>query len=347
MARIVIELTNRCNLRCRHCYDERHASTGDLPLAIAETVVRDAAKCGIDHICFSGGEPTLHSQFASIVARVSEAGYQFSFVSNGRDFQAVSRLVARYGPRFRGVTFSLDGARESTHDRLRGRGSYRQVMRAAMIALSRQLPFTFNCVLTRENRDQIAEMIDLVWRLGSRGIRFGHLMVTPHSPQEALALSPAERREVEGHVKALAPGAPVHVAMAPGYFSESPFFPCGPLQLDEYHVDHRGNLVFCCHLSGYAGPNAGRDVIGNLADITLEQGCSQFGERVSAYLADKRERVRQGTLTELDYFPCWYCVKYMGKVAVPDASPLEWRRAQGTDARRTYVALAADRKATR
>ena len=32
MARIVIELTNRCNLHCLHCFDERHAATGDLPL---------------------------------------------------------------------------------------------------------------------------------------------------------------------------------------------------------------------------------------------------------------------------------------------------------------------------
>ena len=30
MARLVIELTNRCNLRCQHCFEERHAATGDL-----------------------------------------------------------------------------------------------------------------------------------------------------------------------------------------------------------------------------------------------------------------------------------------------------------------------------
>ena len=35
MTRLVIELTNRCNLRCQHCFAERHATTGDLPLTIS------------------------------------------------------------------------------------------------------------------------------------------------------------------------------------------------------------------------------------------------------------------------------------------------------------------------
>ena len=36
MVRLVIELTNRCNLRCLHCFTERHAATGDLPLTMLE-----------------------------------------------------------------------------------------------------------------------------------------------------------------------------------------------------------------------------------------------------------------------------------------------------------------------
>ena len=39
MARLVIELTNRCNLRCRHCFEERHAGTGDLSLEIIKKVL--------------------------------------------------------------------------------------------------------------------------------------------------------------------------------------------------------------------------------------------------------------------------------------------------------------------
>ena len=93
MSRIVIELTNRCNLRCGHCYDERHAGTGDLGIEIIEKILREARACGIDHLSFTGGEPTLHRQFPEIVRRVGEAAYTFSFVTNGSTFPQTYPLL--------------------------------------------------------------------------------------------------------------------------------------------------------------------------------------------------------------------------------------------------------------
>ncbi len=75
MARIVIELTNSCNLSCGHCFDERHAATGDLSLDVLDNLLREGKSCGIDQLSFTGGEPTLHRRFRDIVDRVSEAGY--------------------------------------------------------------------------------------------------------------------------------------------------------------------------------------------------------------------------------------------------------------------------------
>ena len=141
MARIVIELTNRCNLSCRHCFDERHAATGDLSLAVLEKVLREGKSCGIEQLSFTGGEPTIHRRFREIIHRVAEAGYSFSFVSNGTTFPQIYSLLVEYRHWFLGVTFSLDGARKETHDRLRGKGSYRSVMRAISICVVQGIAF--------------------------------------------------------------------------------------------------------------------------------------------------------------------------------------------------------------
>src|SRR5713101_1183958 len=154
MARIIIELTNRCNLRCQHCFEERHAATGDLPVEIIEKVLREGRGCGIEHVAFTGGEPTIHRQFGEIIRQVCVAGYTFSFVSNGMNFPQVYSLLLPHRQWFTGVTFSLDGAQEETHDRLRGTGSYRRVLRAASICVVKDLPFTFNAVLTARNRHE-------------------------------------------------------------------------------------------------------------------------------------------------------------------------------------------------
>jgi MoaA/NifB/PqqE/SkfB family radical SAM enzyme len=314
LSRLVIELTNRCNLSCQHCFEERHAATGDLSLEILDKVLQEAKACGIDHLAFTGGEPTIHRRFGEIVRRVCEAGYTFGFVSNGVNLPRIYPLLVRHRRWFKGATFSLDGAREQTHDSLRGKGSYRQVMRAASVSIAKDLPFTLNMVLTARNRREVEEMVGLAARLGSGGVRFGHLMPTPDTARHGLDLSPAERREVEAQIWRLQKDASVPITMAPGYFSESPFFPCGPLELEEFNLDYRGNLTLCCQLSGYAGGTIGTDVMGNLHDVSLAEACDRFRQRVETYLADKQERVALGQFTELDHFPCWYCAKYLDKV---------------------------------
>jgi MoaA/NifB/PqqE/SkfB family radical SAM enzyme len=311
MARLVIELTNRCNLHCQHCFEERHAATGDLPLHIIEKVLSEAKHCGINHLAFTGGEPTLHRQFAQIISRVSGSGYTFSFVSNGANFPHVYPLLLLHREYFTGVTFSLDGAGEETHDKLRGKGSYRHVMRAASICVFKELPFTFNMVLTAQNRQEVSDMVSLAERLGSGGVRFGHLMPTDDTAARGLNLSPQERRAVEAEIWRLQKMSLVPVGMAPGYFSESPFFPCGPLELKEFNLDYRGNLTLCCHLSGHSGVNQGTDVMGNLHEVTLAEALERFHQGVAKYLADKHDRVNRGQFGALDYFPCLYCLKYV------------------------------------
>jgi MoaA/NifB/PqqE/SkfB family radical SAM enzyme len=322
LARIVIELTNGCNLSCGHCFDQRHAATGDLSLEILDKVLREGKRCGIEQLSFTGGEPTLHRRFRHIIDRVSEAGYPFSFVSNGTTFPKIYSLLHKHRRSFLGVTFSLDGAREQTHDRLRGKGSYRSVMRAISICAFKEFPFTLNMVLTAQNRNEIGEMVALAKQLGSGGVRFGHLMTTPETTLRRLDLSPEDRRDIESEIWGLKQSAFIPVGMAPGYFSEVPLFPCGPLELEEYNLDYNGNLTLCCQLSGHSGQNDRTDVMGNLNQISLTEACERFHLRVATYLADKRDKIKTGTFSELDHFPCWYCLKYLGKTSWLSSFPI-------------------------
>lgn len=314
-ARLIIELTNRCNLRCLHCFDERHAGTGELSLEILGKVLREGKSCGIKQLAFTGGEPTIHSRFDEIVRLVSEAGYKFGLVSNGVNFLQIYALLLKYRQWFYGITFSLDGAREETHDRLRGKGSYRRVMRAASICSFKDIPFTLNMVLTAHNRGEVGEIVELGARLGSGAVRFGYLMPTPETAMRGLDLSPEERLEVEAEIKSLKEPAPIAVAMAPGYFSDSPFFPCAPLELEELNLDYKGNVTLCCHLSGYSGAGNKTDFMGNLSEIGLSQAIDRSREMVAAYLKEKQAKVARGEFGRLDHFPCWYCLKHLDKTA--------------------------------
>ncbi|MGZ9256634.1 MAG: radical SAM protein [Candidatus Binatia bacterium] len=337
MARLIIELTDRCNLRCRHCFDARHAGTGDLSLDILSKVLQEGKSCGFDEISFTGGEPTLHRQFAEIVRLVCAAGYRFGFVSNGSNFLHHYALLLEHREWLEGVTFSLDGARETTHDRLRGKGSYRQVVRAASICVFKGIPFTLNMVLSAESRSEVREMVELGASLGSRAVRFGHLMSTPETALRGLDLSPKERLEVEDEIWRLQGAAPILVAMAPGYFSESPFFPCAPLKLQELNLDCRGNVTLCCQLSGYSGADNKTDFMGNLSEVSLAEAVERSRRMVAVYLADKQAKLAGGRFAQLDHFPCWYCLKHLGKTSWLKNFPHHpWADNEGPTAPRTH-----------
>ena len=105
--------------------------------------------------------------------------------------------------------------------------------------------------------------------------------------------------------------------MAPGYYSESPFFPCGPLEGEEVNVDCRGNLTLCCQLSGFWAGADRPDVVANLHDMSFAEALGTFRQRVTTYLQDKRARVADGKFSESDHFPCLSCVRYLASSPQP------------------------------
>jgi hypothetical protein len=131
-------------------------------------------------------------------------------------------------------------------------------------------------VLTAQNRHEVKEMVGLADRLGSQGVRFGRLMPTPETAPRRLDLSPDERWDVEAEIWPLQRSASVPVGMAPGYLSDAPFFPCAPLECEEFNLDYRGDLTLCCQLSGYSGATPETDLMGNLHEVSLAETCEQF-----------------------------------------------------------------------
>ena len=64
--RLTVELTNVCNLHCSYCLRDEdalyHSPANFLPVDLFARIARDARDVmGIEHVMFTGGEPTLHA----------------------------------------------------------------------------------------------------------------------------------------------------------------------------------------------------------------------------------------------------------------------------------------------
>jgi len=312
MGRVVIELTNRCNLRCRHCYEGRHGGNAELSLVLLDKILHDAKTHGFDELAFTGGEPTTHRQFFDVIERSTQAGYRFGFVSNGWNFPKVYQRLLPFKDQLTSITFSLDGATEATHDQLRGKGSFRRLLQAMSICVAKDVPFSINTVVTTLNCDQLDELIALAIPLGSQGVRFGHYIESGREDSIDLCLTNDARRRIEAHIWKLRDQALIPVAMAPGYVTDA-LFPCAPLNLEEFNIDWQGNVGKCCHLSGFDAASPACDIAGNLNDISLTEAVKRLKRENDAFRSHKTSDRQARAFTDTDFSPCEYCCKHYGK----------------------------------
>jgi len=133
-------ITERCNLRCAHCYQDNYArnelSFADLLKVLAQfknllaTLSQRAGKPLHAHITVTGGEPFARRDFLDLLEIFAAHSKRFSFgiLTNGSFIDApMAQRLRKLAPRF--VQVSVEGA-EATHDSIRGKGNLAQTVSA-------------------------------------------------------------------------------------------------------------------------------------------------------------------------------------------------------------------------
>jgi MoaA/NifB/PqqE/SkfB family radical SAM enzyme len=79
-----LEITGRCGLSCDHCYAASGPSGthGTMTGEDWRSVITQAASLGVAMVQFIGGEPTLHPDFAGLLAHAADAGLAVEVYSN-------------------------------------------------------------------------------------------------------------------------------------------------------------------------------------------------------------------------------------------------------------------------
>jgi MoaA/NifB/PqqE/SkfB family radical SAM enzyme len=108
-----LELTNRCNLKCVHCYTESSPQSGDRDLLTTDdylSVMQQAYELGCRRMQFIGGEPQLHPDFLRLLAASKAIGFEFVevFTNLTRLDEETVRFAGSAGVRFATSVYSDD-----------------------------------------------------------------------------------------------------------------------------------------------------------------------------------------------------------------------------------------------
>ncbi|HEX3183165.1 MAG TPA: radical SAM protein [Pyrinomonadaceae bacterium] len=322
--RLTVELANICNLHCSYCFrseDNLYSSRAEfLPVALLRRVIGEARDvANVTKISFTGGEPTLHPDFAATLETVAGAGMTSSFVTNGWHFERVWPALAANRDSVSHVAFSLDGITRETHDHWRGNGSFDRLVRAFSRCYMSNLPFAVKITVRRDLVDQLEQIAIFAARLGAAALNFVHVMPTSTTLANESALTLDEQRMVEEEVAILGRIFKMNIGVDVGYYNiDEERAPCSPLAGTSMNVDYRGRLSLCCNLSGFRGAAEETDVV---ADLNVESFASAFAKlkEVAATQLQKRKDAlsalrAQGVMPDLfTGSPCLFCLQSFGK----------------------------------
>lgn len=126
-----LELTYRCNARCRHCYidiPERQSASNELIEEEWMSVVDQLARMGCMNVLVTGGEPTLHPAFLSVCKRIIKCGMLCDVYTNGLDISDDLFAELRALP-INSISVSLYSGSGTFHDKITGvRGSFKKTL---------------------------------------------------------------------------------------------------------------------------------------------------------------------------------------------------------------------------
>lgn len=210
---LFIELTDRCNERCIHCYAE---SSPDCSARLTREEIRrlleDARSLGDPAVQFTGGDPLLHPDIVFAVQTAHRLDYRIiEIYTNGLALnQPLLDALMPYTPHF---SFSIYAADDAVHDRItRHPGSLQRTLKAIARVRNAGLPLRIGIVSMTENQDKEEATINFLrQKFGLDADQIGVDTVRASGRGATLAASPttgfSAAHSVRRHWRRPAPGS--------------------------------------------------------------------------------------------------------------------------------------------
>ena len=160
---VVWNCTQRCNLKCVHCYAQSEDLDygGEMSTEEGKAMIDDLAAYGAPVLLFSGGEPTLRKDLLELMRYAKDKGMRVVISTNGT--QITPEKAAAYadvGLSYVGV--SLDGGREA-HDHFRGiPGSFDKAIEGIRNSRAAGIKVGLRMTINKRNWQDIGEIFDIM-----------------------------------------------------------------------------------------------------------------------------------------------------------------------------------------
>jgi radical SAM protein len=167
------ETTRACPLACRHCRADAipRALPGELTSLQGRQLIRQVAAFGRPHpvLVLTGGDCLQRADIFDLATYASELGVPICMSPSVTPSLTTAVMRRMRGAGVKAVSISLDGARDSSHDAVRGiPGHFEHTLRALDDLLELGFRVRVNTTVMRVNVEELADLATLLHRIGVR-----------------------------------------------------------------------------------------------------------------------------------------------------------------------------------
>lgn len=166
------EITKKCNLKCLHCISSvGNKNEMDKGLALKTIGILDDWQC--EEINFTGGEPLIRSDLFDIFKKAKEKKIKINLMTNGtlinnKNIYEIKNYVDNLG-------ISIDGSSAEFNDRVRGKGSFKRMIKAINLVQKNRIPVTLYVTICKINLSDFDKILKLAKSLGVDNIRINEI----------------------------------------------------------------------------------------------------------------------------------------------------------------------------
>ena len=156
-----IELTNKCNERCVHCYIPHECKNTDIEYDLMIKALNQCKDMGVMNIVFSGGEPMLHPNFCEFLRYAKDLDFNVTVLSNLTllDDEILSALKYKHTSC---VNVSLYSMEPDIHDAITTvKGSFFKTKNNILKLIDNNIAVQINCPIIKQNQGTFQDVI--VW----------------------------------------------------------------------------------------------------------------------------------------------------------------------------------------
>ncbi len=163
--RLYVNITERCNLVCKHCYACIDGQMRQLDRALLERVFDQALVLKIPTIVLIGGEPLLYPDFKGVLRGAIERGLSVFTNTNGLLLteKCCKELM---DVKLKMISVSLDGPDAERHDAVRGKGSFQKAITGIENAVNAGMKVSLSITITKDTVDDVDSFFELGRVLG-------------------------------------------------------------------------------------------------------------------------------------------------------------------------------------